>query len=42
MIDFPSSSFMFDIIATNNFFRNVHRLIKVKVHLHRSHIKGRF
>ena len=41
MIDFPSSSFMFDIFATNNFFRNVHRLIKVKVHLHHSHITGK-
>ena len=25
MVDFPSSSFMYDTIATNNFFRNVHR-----------------
>ena len=41
MIDFPSSSFMYDTIATNNFFRNVHRLIKVKVYLHRSHITGK-
>ena len=37
MIDFPSSSFIYDTITTNNFFRNVHRLIKVKVHLHHSH-----
>ena len=41
MIDFPSSSFMHDTITTNNVFRNVHRLIKVKVHLHHSHITGK-
>ena len=40
MIDFPQSSFMYDTITTNNLFRNVHRLIKVKVHLHHSHITG--
>ena len=28
---------MYDTITTNNFFRNVHQLIKVKVHLHHSH-----
>ena len=41
MIDFPPSNFMYDTITTNNFFRNVHRLIKVKVHLHHSHITGK-
>ena len=30
MIDFPQSNFIYDTITTNNFFRNVHRLIKVK------------
>ena len=29
MIDFPESNFMCDTITTANFFRNVHRLIKV-------------
>ena len=29
MIDFPQSNFIYDTITTNNFFRNVHRLIKV-------------
>ena len=38
IIDFPESNFMYDTIATANFFRNVHRLIKVKIHLHHSHI----
>ena len=41
MIDFPESNFMYDTITTNNFFRNVHRLIKVKLHLHHSHITGK-
>ena len=40
MIDFPSSCFMYDTITTNNFFRNVHCLIKTKVYLHHSHITG--
>ena len=29
---------MYDSITTNNFFRNVHCLIKVKIYLHHSHI----
>ena len=29
---------MYDSIATINFFRNVHCLIKIKIHLHHSHI----
>ena len=41
MIDFPQSNFMYDTITTNNFFRNVHCLIKVKVHLHHSYITGK-
>ena len=41
MIDFPQSNFIYDTITTNNFFRNVHRLIKVKVHLHPYHITGK-
>ena len=36
--DFPESNFMYDTITTANFFRNVHCLIKVKIHLHHSHI----
>ena len=31
---------MCDTVTTNNFFRNVHHLIKVKVHLHHLHITG--
>ena len=37
-IDFPSSDLAFDTITTNNFFRNFHRMIKFKVHLHYSHV----
>ena len=40
MIDFPEPNFMYDTITTANFFRNVHHLIKVKIHLHHSHITG--
>ena len=40
MTDFPSSNVMYDTITTNNFFRRLHQLIKVKVHLHHSHITG--
>ena len=40
MIDFPELNFMYDTIITANFFRNMHRLIKVKIHLHHSHITG--
>ena len=32
LIDFPESDFVFDTITTDNFFRNVHRMLKVKVH----------
>ena len=41
MIDLPQSNFTYDTISTNNFFRNVHHLIKIKVHLHHSHITGK-
>ena len=37
MIGFPPSNFIYDSITTNNFFRIVRRLIKVKMHLHHSH-----
>ena len=40
MVDFPESNFMYDIITTANFSRNVHRLIKVKIYLYHSHITG--
>ena len=41
LIQFPVSDVSFDTITTNSFFRNVHRLLKVKVHLHHSHVTGK-
>ena len=41
LIQFPVSDLSFDTITTNNFFRNVHRLLKVKVHLYHSHVTGK-
>ena len=41
MIGFPQSNFMYDIITTNNLFRNLNHLIKVKNYLHHSHITGK-
>ena len=38
MIDFPESNFMYNTITTANIYKNVHHLIKVKIHLHHSHI----
>ena len=40
LIDFPKSKFNYEIITTNKFFGKVHRCIKVKIHLHHSHITG--
>ena len=40
LICFPSSKFEYEIVASVNFFRNLHRILKVKVHLHHSHITG--
>ena len=39
-IDFAKSKFNNETITTNKFFGNVHRYIKVKIHLHHSHITG--
>ena len=42
LIDFPASSdITFDTITTNNFFKNVHKMIKVKVHLRHSLVTGK-
>ena len=37
---FPKSKFKYEKITTDNLFRNVHKLIKVKIHLHHSHVTG--
>ena len=38
LINFPRSDINYETITTNKFFINIHRLIKVKFHLHHSHI----
>ena len=38
LLEFPESDIAYDAIATNNFFKNVHRILKVKMHLHHSHV----
>ena len=38
LINFPRSDINYETITTNKFFINVHPLIKVKFHLHHSHI----
>ena len=40
LIDFPKSKFNYETITTDNFFRNAHRLINVKIHIHHSHVTG--
>ena len=41
MICFPVIDMANETITTNRFFTNVHNLIKVKFHLHYSHITGK-
>ena len=41
LIQFPVSDLPFDTVTTNNFFRNVHRLLKVKVDPHVSQVMGK-
>ena len=42
LIDFPNSlDITFDTITTNNFLKDIHKMIKVKVHLHHSHVAGK-
>ena len=41
MTDFLEANFMYNTVTSNNIFRNVYRLIKVKVHLHHSHVTGK-
>ena len=36
--EFPESDIAYDTITTNSFFKNVHRILKVKMHLHHSHV----
>ena len=41
LVEFPESDITYDTITTNNFFRNVYHMIKVKMHLHHSHVTGK-
>ena len=41
LINFPRSDIDYETITTNKFFINIHRLIKVKFHLHHLHITGK-
>ena len=36
LVEFPESDIVYDTITTDNFFRSVYRMIKVKMHLHHS------
>ena len=41
LVEFPESDITHDTVTTNNFFRNVYHMIKVKMHLHHSHVTGK-
>ena len=40
LVEFPEPDFAYDTVTKNNFFRNVYHMIKVKMHLHHSHVTG--
>ena len=40
LVEFPESDITYNTVTTNNFFRNVYHMIKVKMHLHHSHVTG--
>ena len=41
LVYFPKSDMQYETFTTNSFFVNAHHLIKLKVHLHHSHITGK-
>ena len=41
LVYFPNSDIQYETFTTSAFFINVHRLIKMKIHLHHSHITGK-
>ena len=41
LIYFPKSDIQYETFPTNSFFVNAHHLIKMKVHLHHSHITAK-
>ena len=40
IVEFPESNITYDTVTTNNLFRNVYHMIKVKMHLHHSPVTG--
>ena len=41
LVHFPVTNIQYETFTTDSFFINVHRLVKMKVHLHDSHITGK-
>ena len=41
LVYFPKSDIQYETFTTKNFFIHVHRLIKMKVHFHQTHITGK-
>ena len=41
LVHFPVADMQYETFTADSFFINVHRLIKMKVHLHHSHITGK-
>ena len=41
LIAFHSHKFEFETVVSNHFFGNLYRLLKIKIHLHHSHIAGK-
>ena len=41
LIALPQHKFEFETVCSTNFFRNLYRLLKVKIHLHYSYITGK-
>ena len=40
MLEIPESDIAYDTTTTNSFLKNVHQILKVKMHLHHSHVTG--
>ena len=41
LMDFPQGKFDYETLTTIIFFENIHKIINVKIHLHRSHVTGK-
>ena len=40
-MDFPQGKFDYETPTTINFFKSIHKIINVKIHLHHSHVTGK-